>query len=50
MDVIHDSLEDGAELMFRSEIDVAPAQLQALLRSKEELKYSVRSHLLAVLM
>jgi hypothetical protein len=37
MDVIHDTLEDGAELIFYSEVDVAQEQLRKLLRSKEEL-------------
>jgi CBS-domain-containing membrane protein len=37
MDVIHDALEDGAELTFSSQIDVAPDELKRMLRSKEEL-------------
>lgn len=38
MDVIHDALEDGAELTFHSETNVAPERLRKLLHSKEELE------------
>ena len=38
LDVIHDSLEHGAELMFRSDVGVSPHDLRKLLRSKEELE------------
>jgi hypothetical protein len=37
LDVIHDALEHGAELMFHSNVGVGPDDLQKLLRSKEEL-------------
>ena len=37
LDVIHDPLEHGAELLFSSECDVPPEQVRGLLRSKEEL-------------
>jgi Domain of unknown function (DUF4288) len=38
LDVIHDQLEHGAELMFRSEVGVSPDDLQKLLRPKNELQ------------
>ena len=38
LDVIHDPLEHGSELMFHSNIGVAPAELSKLIRSKEELE------------
>ena len=37
MDVVHDALEDGAELSFSSQVAVASEQLHAMLRSKEDL-------------
>jgi hypothetical protein len=37
LDVIHDPLEHGAELMFQSNVGMAPDNLQKLLLSKEEL-------------
>jgi Domain of unknown function (DUF4288) len=37
LDVIHEPLEHGAELMFQSNVGVAPDDLQNLLLSKEEL-------------
>jgi hypothetical protein len=41
LDVIHDPLEHGAELMFWSEVGVCPDDLQKLLRHKEELQLFV---------
>jgi len=38
LDVIHDPLEHGSELMFHSNVDVGPEDLRRLLRSKEELE------------
>ncbi len=38
LDVIHDQLEHGAELMFHSEVGVCPNDLLKLLRRKEELR------------
>jgi hypothetical protein len=38
MDVVHDPLEHGAELLFRSETQVSEEQVAKLLRSKEELE------------
>jgi hypothetical protein len=38
LDVIHDPLEHGAELMFQSNISVASDDLQKLLLSKEQLQ------------
>jgi Domain of unknown function (DUF4288) len=38
LDVIHDALEHGAELMFWSEVGVGADDLQKLLRPKEELQ------------
>ena len=38
MDVIHDTLEHGAELLFHSETQVSEEQVAKLLRSKEELE------------
>jgi hypothetical protein len=38
LDVIHDPLEHGAELMFRSNIGVSPDDLQKMLRPKNELQ------------
>jgi len=38
LDVIHDQLEHGAELMFHSSISVDKDDLQKMLRSKEELQ------------
>jgi hypothetical protein len=38
LDVIHDALEHGAELMFHSNVGVGLDDLQKLLRSKEELQ------------
>lgn len=38
LDVIHDALEHGAELMFHSNVGVSPDDLQKVLRSKEELQ------------
>ena len=38
LDVIHDALEHGAELMFHSNVGVSPEDLQKVLRSKEELQ------------
>ena len=38
LDVIHDPLEHGAELMFQSNVGIAPDDLQKLLLSKEELQ------------
>ena len=37
LDVIHDPLEHGAELMFQSNVNIAQDSLQKLLLSKEEL-------------
>jgi Domain of unknown function (DUF4288) len=37
MDVVHDPLEHGAELLFRSDTDLTEEQIEQLLRSKEEL-------------
>jgi hypothetical protein len=37
LDVIHDPLEHGAELMFQSNVGITPDNLQKLLLSKEEL-------------
>ena len=39
LDVIHDPLEHGAELMFQSNVGVAPDDLQKLLLAKEELQH-----------
>lgn len=38
LDVVHDPLEHGAELMFHSSVGVSPDDLRKLLRSKEELE------------
>ena len=38
LDVIHDPLENGAELKFQSTVGVAPDDLQKLLLSKEQLQ------------
>jgi hypothetical protein len=38
LDVIHDPLEHGLELMFRSDVGVGPDDLRKLLRPKEELE------------
>jgi len=38
LDVIHDPLEHGSELVFHSNIGVSPDELRKLLRSKEQLE------------
>jgi hypothetical protein len=38
LDVVHDPLEHGAELMFHSSVGVSPDDVRKLLRSKEELE------------
>lgn len=38
LDVIHDPLENGAELKFQSNVGVGPDDLRKFLRSKEELQ------------
>jgi hypothetical protein len=38
LDVIHDPLEHGSELMFHSKVGVTPEDLRKLLRPKEELE------------
>lgn len=37
LDVIHDGLEDGAELLYHSETDVPQERIEKLLRAKNEL-------------
>jgi hypothetical protein len=44
LDVIHEPLENGAELMFQSNVSVAPDDLQKLLLSKEELHLFRSNH------
>jgi|SRR5579872_4452713 len=38
LDVVHDPLEHGAELMFQSNVGISAEGLRELLRSKEELQ------------